>query len=1020
MTDDFYKRIVEECPIGYAYHKILCNKHGTPIDYQFLTVNPAFEYFTGLRSCLIVGKRFSEVLSERQKKAFGWVGAYSSIAPHGGSASFRYYAEHLKRWVQVKITSCGQTNFITQVNEIEKETTDVSDLQQLLATTDRFLSASERTLDFQEETESIRKLVGARYTAFYSCGHESLALDRQFVSNDRALEGKTEIIDNILDASLCDFQKLEERKTITYSSLSNLRGSSLLPDSIAQAAADLGIGEVVIVWVGNPFQCFGCFVHVMAEGESFAKYQIVELHARQLVLALSQMDVQKRLYKELEFSKALFNSLPGYLYVYDHHGRLVRWNKAHEDMTGYTAAELHGMTMDKWFEGEDLKRVEVAVSQVFETGYGMVEAPLIRKDRSKVWIRSSGVPFEIEGNAYFVGIGVDISESRQREEALKASEFRFRRALEEAPIPVMLHAEDGEVLSLSRTWKELTGYTVEDIPTTYEWALKAYGSANSSVHKVIQSLYSLEERQYDGCFQVTSKKGEILQWDFYSAAMGKMQDGRNIAISVGIDITEKVKLDLELKDERNLLKTTLLSVGDGIISTDLHGNVVYVNKVAEALTGWTQQEAAGKPIQKVFNITNDMTRQPSENIVKEVISTRKIHEITNHTVLTSRDGREYPIEESAAPIARDDGQVVGAVLVFRDFTEKKRKNEEILFLSYHDHLTGLYNRRFFDEWMDRVDSEGQTPVSLVMADINGLKLMNDAFGYKAGDELLQKTAEILRNACGVKGVAVRVGGDEFVILLPGSTQNEAELIMKQIKEDIAESRVKNMVLSVSLGIGVKTEPTENLRKIYKSAESDMYRHKLYESLSFRSRTIGLITSALFEKSSREMAHSKRVGDLCKAIAKRMGFSEERVNRMQIAGLMHDIGKIGVPEVLLNKPTALTPSEWEKMKRHPEIGYRILISTQEYSEVADFILAHHERFDGTGYPRGLRGEAIPLEARIICVADSYDAMTTKRTYKAGLEWKEAIVEMQNCAGTQFDPEIVEQLIAIIGEKAMPAC
>ena len=221
---------------------------------------------------------------------------------------------------------------------------------------------------------------------------------------------------------------------------------------------------------------------------------------------------------------------------------------------------------------------------------------------------------------------------------------------------------------------------------------------------MIQSLYSLEERQYDGCFQVTSKKGEILQWDFYSAAMGKMQDGRNIAISVGIDITEKVKLDLELKDERNLLKTTLLSVGDGIISTDLHGNVVYVNKVAEALTGWTQQEAAGKPIQKVFNITNDMTRQPSENIVKEVISTRKIHEITNHTVLTSRDGREYPIEESAAPIARDDGQVVGAVLVFRDFTEKKRKNEEILFLSYHDHLTGLYNRRFFDEWMDRVDS----------------------------------------------------------------------------------------------------------------------------------------------------------------------------------------------------------------------------------------------------------------------------------------------------------------------------
>jgi diguanylate cyclase (GGDEF)-like protein/PAS domain S-box-containing protein len=1018
MVDNFYRQVVKDSPLGYAYHRIICDELGTPVDYEFLEVNLAFENITGLKASQIIGKRLTEVLPKISDDRFDWIQHYGDIALNGGSIEFKQYSEQLERWFQVKASSFERLYFITQFSEITNKIPQLADLQQLLSITDRLLSATSENLDFQVETDAVKKLVGAAYSTFHLYDQETKKFIGKAISGEiESIEKAnkrfgSEIMNSLLFDGVPDNPLLKSGQIRTYPSVFPFIGSFIPEKVVGQLVDELGLGEVVLVLVGTPTKTYGCFTHFMPQKDLFQKHQIMELHAKQFGLALSRGFLQKRLQRELEFSHALFYALPGYLYVYDQEGKLVRWNKMHEEMTGYSAGELAGMTMANWFEGDDLKRVSAAVAQVFETGYSSVEAPLMKKDGSKVWIRSSGVPFEIEGFHYFVGIGVDISESRQREEALKASELRFRRAIEEAPIPIMLHAEDGEVLSLSHTWKELTGYTIEDTPTTYEWALKAYGAENPNVRKVIQSLYHLEERQYDGCFQVITKKGEVLQWDFYSAAMGKMQDGRNIAISVGIDITEKMKLDLELKDERNLLRTTLLSVGDGIISTDLHGAVVYVNKVAESLTGWKQSEAEGKPIQQVFSIMNEITRLPSENIVKKVISTRKIHEIANHTILTAKDGREYPIEDSAAPIIREDGQVAGAVLVFRDFTEKKRRNEEILFLSYHDHLTGLYNRRFFDEWMDRIDSEGIHPVSLVMADINGLKLMNDAFGYRAGDHLLQRTAEILKQECGGDGIAVRVGGDEFVLLLSGITRNETELIIKRIKEKISKSRVSNMVLSISIGMGVKTQISEDLRKIYKDAESDMYKHKLYESLSFRSRTIGLITSALFEKSDREMAHSKRVGNICMAIAKRMAFSDEGVSRMEIAGLMHDIGKIGVPEAILNKPTSLTPSEWEKMKRHPEIGYRILLSTQEYSEVADFILAHHERWDGKGYPRGLAGEAIPLESRIITVADSYDAMTTQRPYKVGLDWKEAIEEMQHCAGTQFDPLIVDELISYV--------
>ena len=298
---------------------------------------------------------------------------------------------------------------------------------------------------------------------------------------------------------------------------------------------------------------------------------------------------------------------------------------------------------------------------------------------------------------------------------------------------------------------------------------------------------------------------------------------------------------------------------------------------------------------------------------------------------------------------------------------------------------------------------------LLMADVNGLKLINDSFGYRMGDTLLKKVAEIMTKACRDKDIISRLGGDEFAILLPQTDSLTTAEIIGRIKEYALAEKIGYVDLNMSFGYATKHKMEENMQEIFKMAEDNMHSHKLYESSSMRSKTIKLIMQTLYEKSQREMLHSQRVANICEAFATKLEFDRDDINQIRTAGLMHDIGKMGIDEKILNKATSLNEHEWKEMKKHSEIGYRILSSTNEYAEIADFVLEHEERWDGKGYPRQLKGEEISLQARIIAIADAYDAITSDRAYRKGLNKVDAIVEIERCAGTQFDPALVKVFI-----------
>jgi diguanylate cyclase (GGDEF)-like protein len=337
-------------------------------------------------------------------------------------------------------------------------------------------------------------------------------------------------------------------------------------------------------------------------------------------------------------------------------------------------------------------------------------------------------------------------------------------------------------------------------------------------------------------------------------------------------------------------------------------------------------------------------------------------------------------------------------------TRIQSRNE---YLIYHDQLTNAYNRRYFEESLARLDNPAHLPLVIAMFDVNGLKLTNDAFGHQTGDHLLCVVANLLQNHCvHPEGFVARIGGDEFVIVCPNACTDEIDRAAGNIYAAIQRERGQFPILSVSIGWAIKDSMDQKLSDVFQRAEEQMYHKKLTESQSMRHMTVQAIMKTLNEKNAREKIHSECVSIISSMIGEAMKLDYGTVREIETAGLLHDIGKISVDENILNKEGRLTNEEYEKVKKHPESSYQILKSIDAYAGMAEVVLSHHERWDGGGYPRNLKGEEIPLIARIISVADAFEAMTANRSYRAAMPKSEALAELKRCAGAQFDPRIVK--------------
>ena len=289
-----------------------------------------------------------------------------------------------------------------------------------------------------------------------------------------------------------------------------------------------------------------------------------------------------------------------------------------------------------------------------------------------------------------------------------------------------------------------------------------------------------------------------------------------------------------------------------------------------------------------------------------------------------------------------------------------------------------------------------------------MKLTNDIFGHDAGDELLKKMAEVLKKVCRADDIIARVGGDEFTILLPKTGNKEAGRIVSRIKNEFSKVKVQAIRGSISMGCYTKVNKDDDILEILKKAEDNMYSAKTLDREKVKTDTINTIIETLHKRRPDEAEHSKNVAQICENIALAMNLPEVEIKKVKQAGFLHDIGKITLSEKVLNKYENFSDEERKEFMQHSITGYRILNSFNDTLDLAELILAHHENWDGSGYPRGLKGEEIPKLARIIAIAESYQIMTRELGDKS-MSSKEAVNEIGKQAGKKFDPNIVDVFI-----------
>lgn len=468
------------------------------------------------------------------------------------------------------------------------------------------------------------------------------------------------------------------------------------------------------------------------------------------------------------------------------------------------------------------------------------------------------------------------------------------------------------------------------------------------------------------------------------------------------DISTLKEREQQYKEGQEFLNRTLESVSEAVIITDGNFDVKLINPIAISLLNVKEIEYKDKSINELLKLVDNYNRL-FEFIPRNEVKNEEL-------IIMTMDGLMRNVRTTISTIYRPDQSVEGYVIVLIDISAQKKREREILYLSYHDVLTGLYNRTYLEEQLDRLNTKRTLPFAIMMADVNGLKLTNDVFGHHIGDQLLIKVAKIIKRSCRTEDFVGRYGGDEFLILLPNTDNDMAHMIMKRILfefENLTENdSIKGIIPSISIGYGIKTDMNIGIQEVLSEAETNMYKRKMLAKDSVYSSAITSMQMTLYEKSSETEAHANRLYENCKAVAKHFHLSDSQLDDLELLCMLHDVGKIAIPDKILNKTEPLTKEEWEELKTHPEIGYRIANATPHLQRVGIYILHHHERYDGTGYPSGQVREQIPLLDRILSVADAFDAMTNDRVYQKAISKEAALEELIRCKGTQFDPNIVD--------------
>ncbi len=721
--------------------------------------------------------------------------------------------------------------------------------------------------------------------------------------------------------------------------------------------------------------------------------------------------------------QTLFDKAPIGYQSLDINGCFREVNQTWLDMLGYTKEEVIGKWFGDFLSIEYQKPFRERFEYFKKKGKIHSEFEMLHKNGSKLFIEFEGM-IGYDKNKNFEQTYCTLNDITERREAtmkLRDSEEKYR----------LLYSSMSQGLALHEIITDEFGKAVDyiflDINESYEKLLNVKRS--DVIGKRITEVMPKVEPYWIEAFGKVALTGESMHYENYLETTGKYYSTysycpkpRQFAVLV-TDISERVDMTNKLKESESRLDIFFHQSLTGFFIIMIDEPIYWNDEVdKEAILDYILKHQKCTRVNKAMLDQYDMTEEefldaiPNKmyvsNIEKRKNSWRQLlNEGFYHTITEERksDGTQMFIEGDYTCMRDSLGRIIGYFGNQQDVTEKLQLQSNMEYLNNHDYLTDLYNRRYYFEQFGKLNNPIYYPLGIMMLDVNGLKIINDAFGHAIGDIALKTIGNVLKNLFGENDVVARIGGDEFAVLLPNTSFEKLQELKDQTTTYIRTKSVENIELSLAIGYELINNDSEDIDETIKSAENRMYRHKSIEGSSVRNRAINAILQTLTDKYETERKHSGKVSKLCKLIGKEMRLRADEIKELEQAGLFHDIGKISIPDGILNKAGKLTNEEYEIIKGHPEVGYQILRAADEYSDLAIHALHHHERWDGKGYPSGLKGEDIPLFSRIIGIADAYEAMTADRPYRKKMSDEYAMSEIVKYSGTQFDPKIAKLFV-----------
>jgi diguanylate cyclase (GGDEF)-like protein/PAS domain S-box-containing protein len=728
-------------------------------------------------------------------------------------------------------------------------------------------------------------------------------------------------------------------------------------------------------------------------------------------VAVMGLDISRRKQAEVErekkkrFLELITENMFDLVSITDLQGNIEFAGKSHE-ILGYDPDSLIGSNVLDFVHTEDKAYVRDELDKFLHSQNNghKVEYRCVSRNGSSFWFETIAKIVEDESfhEPKLLFSTRDITDRKDSEE-----QNRFLSTIiENIHDSVVVTDKNFRVAYVNKSSEELYGYKLEEIKGHSAFSFHADPNAFETQQNLPDAVAAGEAYVGQGIKQRKDGSTFVCEYRVMPLLDGNGQTYAHVVIQR--DVTERQQAEEALRRSENYYRTLFETSGSAIYIVEEDTTISEVNSNFEELTGYSRQEVNGKKSSLEFVHPDDVATVKENHFLRRSDPDKAPRQYEYRLITRHGDKKDICVSVDMIPGTSK------SVVSIMDITQRKQMEERLKELSIRDSLTGLYNRNFFEEEMERLSDGRYSPVGIVVCDLDGLKFVNDTLGHQSGDRLLVKVADLLRENFRNSDIIARIGGDEFAILFTDTDWQMMELMLQRLRQAVKDYNKTHpeipISLSVGQAVGEKTGP--DMYALFREADNRMYRDKIQRDGSVRNAILQALTASMEVRDFKTEGHCDRLQELCLSMARTLGLSQDFENDLSLLARFHDLGKVGIPDHILSKPEPLTEGEWRQMHQHCEIGHRIASSIHDLEPISDWILKHHERWDGRGYPTGLSGRDIPLACRILAIADAYDAMISDRPYQKALAPEEAIAELRRCAGTQFDPEMVEQFIEIV--------